>query len=108
MDDTQDPIYNFFTAAQASEENILYTTLSLTPSASAEEIRKAYRKLALKHHPDKHASKTDAQKEEASKDFQRIGFAYAVLSDEGKRKRYVESAHRGSRGRAHGDRKLIG
>lgn len=50
-------------------------------------LQKAYRKLALIHHPDKHSSASEEKKEEESKVFQRVGFAYAVLRDEGRRKR---------------------
>ncbi|KAK8854612.1 hypothetical protein IAR55_003351 [Kwoniella newhampshirensis] len=88
MDDS-DPILNFFPGrTPADQSTILYTTLSLTPSATTEEIRKSYRRLALLHHPDKHTSKSESEREEQSKNFQRIGFAYAVLSDEGRKKRY--------------------
>jgi DnaJ family protein C protein 9 len=82
-----DPITQFFSAKGAESPDILYTTLSLQKSATAEEVRKAYRKQALKYHPDKHASKNDKEKEELGKEFQKVGFAYAVLSDEKKRKR---------------------
>jgi DnaJ family protein C protein 9 len=68
--------------------NILYTTLNLTRDATAEDIRKAYRRLALVHHPDKQSTKSDQIKAEAAVTFQRIGFAYAVLSDGNRRKAY--------------------
>ncbi|WVR09421.1 hypothetical protein IAU60_006488 [Kwoniella sp. DSM 27419] len=89
MDDS-DPIHSFFpqSAQSSSQQTILYTALSLNPSATSEEIRKAYRRLALQYHPDKHSAKSEEAKEEASKQFQRIGFAYAVLSDQGRKKRY--------------------
>jgi DnaJ family protein C protein 9 len=87
MDDSPDPILNFFTPAEASQDNLLYTALSVERAAEAEEIRKAYRRAALRLHPDKHAGKTPGEKEEMSREFQKVGFAYAVLSDEKKRKR---------------------
>ncbi|KAF2110550.1 hypothetical protein BDV96DRAFT_500794 [Lophiotrema nucula] len=62
-----------------------YAVLELETEATADDVKKAYRKLALKHHPDK-APETD--KTAANKKFQEIAFAYAVLSDEARRKRY--------------------
>ena len=85
----EDPINNFFTPQEVEDPKILYTALGLTESATGEEIRKAYRKKALLLHPDKHGSKSDKEKQELGKEFQRVGFAYAVLSDEKKRKRSV-------------------
>ena len=41
------------------------------------------------HHPDKLSGADDAKKEEATRVFQRVGFAYTVLRDESRRKRYV-------------------
>jgi DnaJ homolog subfamily C member 9 len=61
-----------------------YTVLSVSNTATAAEIRTAYRKLALQWHPDKHQD----NKEEANVKFQEIAFAYAVLSDEARRRRY--------------------
>jgi len=62
-----------------------YEALSLERSATADEIKSAYRKAALKHHPDK-ASEED--KDSAHQKFQEIALAYAILSDEKRRKRY--------------------
>ncbi|KAF2853112.1 DnaJ-domain-containing protein [Plenodomus tracheiphilus IPT5] len=62
-----------------------YEVLGLRQEATADEVKKAYRKLALKHHPDKAA---EGDKEIAHKTFQEIAFAYAVLSDDRRRKRY--------------------
>lgn len=87
MDSNEDPIRQFFTEAEAEQEDVLYSTLSIPRTATAEEIRKAYRKAALRLHPDKHASKGDEERQTLSQQFQRVGFAYAVLSDEKKRKR---------------------
>lgn len=83
----EDPINNFFSAKEAENPKLLYTVLAIEHTATVEEIRKAYRKLALKYHPDKHGSKTESEREELGKEFQKVGFAYAVLSDENKRKR---------------------
>jgi DnaJ homolog subfamily C member 9 len=61
-----------------------YTVLAIPNTATAAEIRSAYRKLALQWHPDKHQD----NKEEANVKFQEIAFAYAVLNDETRRRRY--------------------
>ena len=84
MDDQRDPAALFF----GNDSVDLYATLTLTQSASFEEIKRAYRKLALIYHPDKHATKGESAKADASLKFQQIGFSYAVLSDEKKRNRY--------------------
>lgn len=63
----------------------LYETLGVAKSATAEEIRKAYRKLARKHHPDVNPGNAAA---EAA--FKKISAAYDVLSDDKKRKAYDE------------------
>jgi DnaJ family protein C protein 9 len=62
-----------------------YAALSISQDATAEQIKTAYRKAALKHHPDK--APEDA-KAAAHTKFQEIAFAYAILSDERRRNRY--------------------
>ena len=62
----------------------LYKLLNLEKSATSDEIKKSYRKLALKHHPDRNPN----NKEEAEKRFKEISGAYEILSDEQKRKTY--------------------
>ena len=62
-----------------------YEVLSLEKTATADQIKSAYRKAALKHHPDKATQET---KNEAHKKFQEVAFAYAILSDEKRRRRY--------------------
>ncbi|KAF7593005.1 hypothetical protein BBP40_012164 [Aspergillus hancockii] len=70
---------------QAPLEIDLYETLNVKEDATAGQIKSAYRKLALKHHPDKAPAD---QKEEANQKFQQIAFAYAILSDEKRRRRF--------------------
>ncbi|KIJ69450.1 hypothetical protein HYDPIDRAFT_179259 [Hydnomerulius pinastri MD-312] len=83
--DNDDPISQFF----PGEENVdLYAVLGLKSEATAEDVRKSYRKLALLCHPDKHTNSSEEERENASKQFQKIGFAYAVLGDEKRRKKY--------------------
>jgi DnaJ homolog subfamily C member 9 len=62
-----------------------YEILSLEKTATAEQVKLAYRKAALKHHPDKAA---EDEKEIAHQKFQEVALAYAILSDERRRKRY--------------------
>jgi curved DNA-binding protein len=67
------------------EERDLYADLDLSKGASDEEIRKAYRRLARKHHPDVNPGDPAAEER-----FKCISFANDVLSDPEKRKRYDE------------------
>lgn len=62
-----------------------YDVLGVERDASPEQIKKAYRKLALKWHPDQH---TGSKAPEAAERFKRISEAYEVLSDPEKRARY--------------------
>jgi curved DNA-binding protein len=61
-----------------------YKTLGIEKNASAEVIKKAYRKLALKYHPDRNPSDKKGSEEK----FKKISEAYAVLSDPEKRQQY--------------------
>ena len=71
-----------------------YEILGVGKNATKAEIRKAYRKLAIRWHPDKNPD----NKEEARKMFQKIGEAYDVLSDDDKRREYDMSGGRSSGG----------
>lgn len=61
-----------------------YETLGVNDTATSEEIKTAYRKLATEHHPDKHSENKDA----AEKKFKEINSAYQVLKDDNKRAEY--------------------
>lgn len=65
-------------------EKDLYKILGVSRSASADEIKKAYRKLSMKHHPDRNPD----NKEAAEKKFKEINKAYEILSDPQKRSIY--------------------
>ena len=70
-----------------------YEILGASKSASQDEIKKAYRRLALKHHPDRNTT----NKKEAEDKFKEISEAYEVLSDSQKRARYDQFGHEGIR-----------
>ena len=61
----------------------LYKVLEVSESATYEEIRKSYRKLARKYHPDSNPGNKEAEEK-----FKQISEAYEVLGDEDKRKKY--------------------
>lgn len=67
-----------------------YEVLEISKSASEAEIKKAYRKLALKYHPDKNPGDTQAEDK-----FKEAAEAYEVLSNPGKRERYDRFGHSG-------------
>eukprot|EP00667_Euglena_gracilis_P007607 EG_transcript_7684 len=71
-----------------------YSTLGISKTATEDEIKKAYRKLAMKYHPDKNPDDKDA----AEKKFKLVSEAYEVLSDPEKRKIYDKYGEEGLKG----------
>jgi DnaJ-class molecular chaperone len=61
----------------------LYNTLGVSKTATQDEIKKAYRKQAMKYHPDKNKGDITAEKK-----FKEANTAYQTLSDVSKRKQY--------------------
>ncbi len=70
-----------------------YEILEVSKNASAEEIKKAYRKMAIKYHPDKNPNDKAAEEK-----FKEAAEAYEVLSDAQKRQRYDQYGHAGMSG----------
>jgi molecular chaperone DnaJ len=68
-----------------------YDTLGVPKNASDDDIKKAYRKLAMKHHPDRNQGDTKVSEEK----FKEAKEAYEVLSDENKRMAYDQYGHAG-------------
>lgn len=68
-----------------------YEVLGLARNASADEVRKTYRRLAMQYHPDKNPDNKAAAEEK----FKEISEAYEVLSDENKRRQYDQYGHAG-------------
>lgn len=65
-----------------------YEILGVDKNASQDDIKKAYKKMAMKYHPDRMVGKTDNEKKDAEEKFKEINEANSVLSDEEKRKNY--------------------
>ena len=70
-----------------------YEILGVTKNASGDEIKKAYRRLAMKHHPDRNKDSAGAEEK-----FKEAKEAYEVLKDGNKRAAYNKFGHDGVRG----------
>ena len=68
-----------------------YKTLGVKKNATKKELKKAYRKLALKYHPDKNPK----NKEKATQKFEELSSAYEVLNDPTKRRIYDQQGPEG-------------
>jgi len=75
------------------EKKDYYEILGVNKKASDDDIKRAYRRMAIKYHPDKNPNNKDAEKK-----FKECSEAYEVLSDSEKRQRYDRFGHEGLRG----------
>lgn len=80
-----------FRNMSTSRDNKYYDLLGVQRNATDDEIKKSYRKLAMKHHPDRNPN----NKEDNEKKFKEISTAYEVLKDKEKRKLYDEMGEEG-------------
>uniref|UniRef100_A0A667YEL0 DnaJ homolog subfamily C member 7 n=1 Tax=Myripristis murdjan TaxID=586833 RepID=A0A667YEL0_9TELE len=71
-----------------SKRKDYYKVLGVDKNATEDEIKKAYRKRALMHHPDRHSGASAEVQKEEEKKFKEVGEAFSVLSDPKKKSRY--------------------
>lgn len=83
-----------------AEKRDYYEVLGIQKGASEDDIKQAYRKAALKWHPDRWVSGTDAEKKTAEEKFKEASEAYSVLSDPQKRAKYDQFGFAGVDGAA--------
>src|ERR1700690_3856311 len=81
--------------AVAATKRDYYEILGVARNASADDIKRAYRRLAMKFHPDRNDGDGKTQ---AEAKFKEAAEAYEILSDPGKRNRYDQFGHQGVKG----------
>eukprot|EP01138_Halocafeteria_seosinensis_P013512 gb/GECG01013800.1/.p1 GENE.gb/GECG01013800.1/~~gb/GECG01013800.1/.p1 ORF type:complete len:571 (+),score=117.18 gb/GECG01013800.1/:1-1713(+) len=88
LSEIEQDLRKYRSALKQAKRKDYYKLLNVSRDAGEEEVKKAYKKAALKWHPDRHASKSEDEKKKAEKMFKDIGEAYNVLSDPEKRRKY--------------------
>ena len=73
-----------------AEKRDYYEVLGLSKGASGDEVKKAFRRMAMKYHPDKNPGDKDAEEK-----FKEINEAYSILSDPDKKQKYDKFGHAG-------------
>ena len=76
-----------------AEKRDYYEVLGISKGASDDEIKKAYRKAAMKYHPDKFSNASEQEKKDAEEKFKEVNEAYQVLSDSQKKAQYDQFGH---------------
>ena len=83
-----------------AEKRDYYEVLGVAKTASADEIKKAYRAAAMKWHPDRWVDGTEAEKKTAEEKFKEASEAYSVLSDPDKKAKYDQFGFAGVDGQS--------
>lgn len=86
----------------ADQKRDYYEVLGVAKNATKQEIKSAYKKMAIKYHPDRQGDKSEAEKKDAEAKFKEAAEAYDVLHDPQKRQRYDQFGFAGVSGAAGG------
>ncbi len=86
----------------AEQKRDYYEVLGVAKNATEQEIKTAYKKMAIKYHPDRQGDKSEAEKKEAEAKFKEAAEAYDVLHDPQKRQRYDQFGFAGVGGASGG------
>ena len=110
QDDLEEKIQKAKIQLKRAGRTCLYQLLGIAKDATESEIKKAYRKLALKLHPDRQANASPKEKEAAEAKFRQVNLAHEILSDPQKKRRYdqgvdeqdIDDPHARPGGHSHG------